>query len=102
MLLSGDYEFLTTMYGLSGASGMLNVATCIAIMVKIGRHFCHITYEESQNSRSIRGRFAACTLESIRSDHLRFVAAGNDLKKAKLFNNAIVDHFFDIPIDHVC
>lgn len=71
----------------------------------IGRHcclWCVITYEKLQEPRDERGRYAARTLETIKADHQRFVADGSNLKKAKLFNNAITDHFFDIPVDHVC
>lgn len=41
-------------------------------------------------------------LQGIRSDHHRFLTNGKgDLQKAKLFNNTIQPHFFDIPLHQV-
>lgn len=71
----------------------------------IGRHcclWCLITYEELQKPKALRDSFAERTLQNIKADHQRFLADIGDLKKAKFFNNAITDHFFDISIDHVC
>ena len=41
------------------------------------------------------------TLETLRSDHDGYLKAGGDLKKAKLHNNVISRHFFDIPLTQV-
>ena len=41
------------------------------------------------------------TLESLRSDHVGFMADGGNLKKAKVHNNVIRPHFFDIPLSQV-
>lgn len=46
VFLSGDYEFLTRMYGLSGASGSLRytlvqaTTTTFAFLLYVGRHCC--------------------------------------------------------------
>ena len=37
----------------------------------------------------------------ITADHRRFVDAGDNLSKAKEFNNAIREPLLPIPIDHV-
>ena len=41
-------------------------------------------------------------LDSIQSDYHRFMTDGQgDIQKAKLFNNTIQPHFFDIPLHQV-
>ena len=95
------------MYGLSGASGnymrvyylsdvKLNYEHFIA-----GRHccvWCDITSEQMQISQDQSPHSQLRTLESLQSDHASFVADGGDLKKAKLHNNMIRPHFFNIPL----
>jgi hypothetical protein len=52
--------------------------------------------------RSERGRSPARTLQGIREDHQRFLTEGKgNIKKAKLFNNVISEHFFDIAVEEV-
>ena len=53
-----------------------------------------------QISRDQRPHSQLCTLESLQSDHASFVADGGDLK-AKLHNNVIRPHFFNIPLSQV-
>lgn len=72
----------------------------------IGRHcslWCEITADKLSEPRKERGRYPARTLQWLQQDHQRFMEeGGGNLKKAKLFNNVISKHFFDIPIDSVC
>lgn len=51
--------------------------------------------------RAERNRSPSRTLDSIKADHARYCAAGSDLNKAKLFNNAIGTNILDIDIDQV-
>ena len=69
-----------------------------------GRHccvWCDITSEKMQISRDQRPHSQLRTLESLQSDHASFVADGGDLKKAKLHNNVIRPHLFNIPLSQV-
>ena len=107
VFFSGDYEFLCAMYGLSGASGKLGNNYYYKVLCThqtAGRHnclWCTIRNTELRIPLHVRGRSPARTLNSIKEDNKRFVEAGNDLKKAKDFNNAISEPFFDIPLDQV-
>lgn len=108
LLFSGDYEFMCHMYGLSGASGIAMHGDVISkhTFTLIGCYcclWCEISGDKLIIPRKDRGRFASRTLEKLRSDHQRFLLeGGGNLKKAKFYNNAITEHFFNIPIDSVC
>ena len=52
-------------------------------------------------ARVVRGCSPLRTLESLESDHQRFLEAGGDIKKAKEFNNVIGRAFFPISLDRV-
>lgn len=70
----------------------------------VGRHnclWCTIRSSDLKTPLQVRGRSPARSLESLRSDHQKFVNAGSQLKQAKEFNNAIHEPFFDIPLDQV-
>ena len=41
------------------------------------------------------------TLSSLKEDHGKFIAAGDDLSKAKEHNNVIRPAIFDIPLEQV-
>ena len=107
VFLSGDYEFLCHMYGLSGASGVLNSCTYNLRLISdflLGRHcclWCTIKGESLKLPREVRGRSTPRTLSSIKSDYERFCANGSDIKKAKHFNNVIDVTFFDVELDQV-
>ena len=90
--LFGDYEFLCTMYGISGASGR---HPCL---------WCHITKDKLQVPLSERdGIFTCRSLESLKNDYHTFMDVYNsNLSKAKLVNNVINDVFFDIPLEKIC
>ena len=104
------------MYGLSGASGKLHAtitdflensnpsSIIIIVHVYVGRHnclWCTIRSTDLKAPLHVRGHSSPRSLESIREDNQRFVNAGNNLKRAKEFNNAIAEPFFSIPLDQV-
>ena len=63
----------------------------------LGRHcclWCLIQQDQLIYSPSTRGAIAFRTVESIVEDNKKFVNAGADLRKAKLFNNCINKPFF--------
>ena len=67
----------------------------------IGKHcclYCTIDKDSLRVPLAERGPFPARTLETLESDHARFMAAGGNLKNAKMFNNAIGTAFFNIPL----
>lgn len=71
----------------------------------VGRHcclWCTIPSAKLIIPLAQRGRSPSRTLETLRSDHVRFLSSGGgDLKVAKEYNNVIEDNLLDIPIDHV-
>ena len=70
----------------------------------VGRHcclWCDIRSDQLKISRADRQWLEKRTLESLKSDHNDFLKAGADLKKAKLYNNIMSQHFFDIPLTQV-
>ncbi|XP_070544697.1 uncharacterized protein [Ptychodera flava] len=78
------------MYGLSGAGG---------------RHFCLwclITQDQSQIPRKLRASQPR-SIEGLIKDHADFLSEGKGkLANAKMYNNAINNVIFDIPISQVC
>lgn len=48
-----------------------------------------------------RGKKPERTIETLKEDNKRFINAGSNIKKAKLFNNAIRPPLFDIPVEQV-
>ncbi|KAL5489078.1 hypothetical protein EMCRGX_G018128 [Ephydatia muelleri] len=80
IFICGDFEFLSKMYGLSGASGSEMMATPL----------------------SVRGHAAQRTLETMRADHQRYVSAGSIKRDAQKFYNCISPPIFDIPVSQVC
>ena len=70
----------------------------------VGRHccaWCEITSDQVQIPQAQRPQSKSRTLESLRSDHVGFMADRGNLKKAKVHNNVIRPHFFDIPLSQV-
>ena len=100
---------MCSVYGLSGASGefSLSLHQIPHSMVNgfPGRHnclWCLIPSSSLKVPLAVRGRFAERSLDSLKSDHGRFLAeGGGDIRKAKLFKNVIEDYFFDIPLENV-
>ncbi|KAL5469048.1 hypothetical protein EMCRGX_G030239 [Ephydatia muelleri] len=87
VFLSGDYEFLSAMYGTSGASGK---QPCL---------WCLVTIDDLERNCSLRGPFPARTVESMCNDYKRFIASGGNIKKVKYFNNCKGEPLFPIPLN---
>ena len=70
-----------------------------------GRHcclWCLIKLDQLKEAPSVRGPVQGRTTQSIVSDNANFVHDGQNMKKAKQFNNAIDTPFFPcIPLDQV-
>lgn len=92
IFMFGDYEFLTNMYGLSGASGRY---PCL---------WCEIPSAALSVPKSERDDFyQLCTLDTLKGNHLTFVNVYNsNLKNAKQAFNVIDKPFFNIDLEHVC
>ena len=104
--MSGDYEFLSRMYGISGAQGTIthysydSLVLCIMYMGILGRHpclWCNITSEQMKLPREERPAVSPRTLDSLQADLLFQTAGQGNLKQAKNFNNVIGQYFFKIP-----
>nr|XP_047133997.1 uncharacterized protein LOC124812047 isoform X3 [Hydra vulgaris] len=90
VFIFGDYEFLCSAYGITGANGR---HACL---------FCHITREEmkmnpSQQKHSCSKR----TLETLHADFQNFIQKGRIPKLAKTCNNVIDLPLFNIPLTQV-
>ena len=91
-LWDADYEFETLLFGLSGASG---------ITVTEDQP---LTYVRNITLTSQHSGHHCCLWCTIRGDQLKlpFVADGERLKRAKLFNNVVHEPFFeDFPLSQV-
>ena len=70
-----------------------------------GRHnclWCLIPSSSLKVPLEVRGRFKERSLDSLKSDHSKFLSdGGGDIRKAKFFNNVIEEYFFDIPLENV-
>ena len=83
MFLSGDYAFLSLMYGLSGASGK-NYRThflsgSFNLYIILGKKpciLCLITLDQLQILPAARGPCAPRTLDSMLLDHQHFMEEG--------------------------
>lgn len=87
VFLSGDYEFLCHMYGLSGPSGKHCCLWCLSTKPE---------FQLGASTISLR------TTDSIYDDHEKFLMSGGDIKKVKNFNNAVRRPFFKIQLLQVC
>lgn len=90
MVLSGDYEFLTTMYGLSGSSG---VRPCL---------FCHCEKKSMQLSRAERPPVSKRSLVTLEQDLQSFTASGGALQHAKHHNNVIRHAILPLSLQQIC
>lgn len=63
--------------------------------------WCLITADSLKEPREKRGRYAERTLQGIQEDYKKFMANGGNIKKAKLFNNAMSTQFFNLEIEQV-
>eukprot|EP00731_Ephydatia_muelleri_P003359 Em0001g3359a len=90
VFMCGDFEFLTRMYGLSGATGKY---PCL---------ICEIPQKQMAVPLSLRKRYPLRSLKCIKESHKQFMAAGGKRKKVKNYMNCVTEPIFDIPIDQVC
>eukprot|EP00731_Ephydatia_muelleri_P009881 Em0005g467a len=90
LFMCGDFEFLTRMYGLSGATEKY---PCL---------ICEIPQKQMTVPLSLRKRYPLRSLECIKESHKQFMAAGGKRKKVKNYMNCVTEPIFDIPIDQVC
>ena len=92
VFMFGDYQYLSFMYGISGASGR---HCCL---------WCSATYEEMQaDPVTVKGTLFPRSLETLKDDYLNFTTSGGKkLKNAKLYNNVIEKTFFNVPLSQVC
>ncbi|XP_065669741.1 uncharacterized protein LOC136088822 isoform X2 [Hydra vulgaris] len=90
VFMFGDYDFLCSVYGITGA---------------IGQHcclFCDITKKNIQLAPINRkDSVSQRSLKSLNIDFHCFQSNGGNLKKAKFFNNVINETLFNIPLDQV-
>ena len=89
-ILFGDYEFLCSIFGLSGPSG---VRPCL---------FCLAPKKEFQKAKSDRPTHHARTLQSLADDYEKFCQNGARIVRAREFNNVIRPALLHVPIDDVC
>jgi hypothetical protein len=90
VFLSGDYEVLCRMYGLSGASGR---HCCL---------WCEISSDQLRTPLHTCGYSLPRTLDTLKRDHQQFLQSGGNIKHAKNFNNVIQPHMWDIQTDQIC
>ena len=91
VFMYGDYEYLCSMYGISGASGKY---PCI---------FCLISNQDMQKPKSDLITCTPRTLEHFKNMYKKFTNDYNsNLKYAMNCFNVINELFFDVPLDQVC
>ena len=113
VFLSGDYEFLCYMYGLTGATGTITLYYFNYLLnttMHVGRHrclYCLINQDsliiprEERRQQEDRVDLPR-SLEGIQADHKRFLEEGKgNIKLAKQYNNVIGPHFWDVELSHV-
>eukprot|EP00731_Ephydatia_muelleri_P024162 Em0016g433a len=79
--ICGDYEFLSGIYGLSGASGKY---PCL---------WCLVTLDEL-----ISPSMKCYEIRTIIRDYQRFLQSGGNIKHAKSYNNCVREPFFNIAL----
>ncbi|KAI8495260.1 hypothetical protein Bbelb_272460 [Branchiostoma belcheri] len=90
VFIAGDYAFLSTIYGLSGASGS---HPCL---------WCQIRKSEIDDQDSQRLRLPPRTLENMAQDYWEFLHEGRgNIKHAQNYHNIISPPMFRVPIEQV-
>ncbi|KAL5463678.1 hypothetical protein EMCRGX_G032597 [Ephydatia muelleri] len=89
VFICGDYEFLSKMYGLSGASG------CYPCL------YCKIPSDQMATPLSVRGHATERSLEDMCTDHQCYISSGSIRKDAQKFFNCISVPIFDIPVSQM-
>lgn len=98
IFLSGDYELLCKMYGISGASGnaALNNPYIREALLPMVSHYL----KEAPSMRTQQPQLR--DLHTLATAHHRFTTVGkSDINVAKNYFNAIAKPFFGIPLDQV-
>ena len=91
LFMFGDYAFLSSMFGLSGARGKF---FCL---------WCLIRTDKMQVPLECRGHSTARRLPSMKRDHENFISKGKqDLKLASSYHNVIHEPLWEISIQSVC
>ena len=91
VILFGDYEFLCTVYGISGPSG---VHPCL---------FCQSKKADLKKPPAERNKTAAPrNLGNLADDFHRFSEAGARLPQAKQFNNVIRPSLLPVELEDIC
>ncbi|KAL8570149.1 hypothetical protein ACOMHN_030946 [Nucella lapillus] len=86
----GDYDFLTKMYGLSGAQGIHPCLYCTATKSAI-------QLSPDLNKRNISPR----SVVQIKRDYKQYRRAGKKKKDAQLFNNVVRHPVIDVELEQV-
>ena len=63
--------------------------------------WCTISCDQLKVPPSERDPTPKRTLSGLKSDYLHFMAAGGNIKKAKLFNNVIAAPLYEVELDQV-
>ena len=110
IFIYGDYQFLTNIYGLSGASGnlaliLINKLAVVhaLLLIIVGRHcclWCTIDRQSMQHTPAERGAFPLRTLEMLTREYGNFHHQGSKVQ-AKDFKNVIGEALFQVPLDQV-
>ena len=90
VFLFGDYEYQCNNYGLSGPSGTRLCIHCL----------CTKKNMEVPAGEKLDGDTTPRTLETLKSDHTAFMAAGSRLAQAKSYNNVIRPCLLPIPVQN--
>ena len=98
----------------SCAESMASVVRAVSVPFQLTRHnimknisgrhnclWCLITSSRLKEPLAQRGRLPERSLDSLTSDHSKFVSSGGDIRNAKSYNNVIENYFFDIPLENV-
>lgn len=88
LIVSGDYEFLTTNYGLSGSSGVQP------------RFFC-LAWKKSMQAPPSEA-YTVRTTSMLVEDYSGFVAASANIARIKHHNNVIRPVILPVQLNNVC
>ena len=91
VFMFGDYDFLTKMFGLSGAKGL---HPCL---------WCDTTNQNMQKPPHQQKEVEGRRLKTLRRDYRRFMRSGRGNKQhAKRFNNVVSRPVWNIQLRQVC
>ncbi|XP_067667443.1 uncharacterized protein [Haliotis asinina] len=91
IFLFGDYDFLSKVYGISGAAAKFPCLWCHASKFQIQK--------DPESREYVEGR----TLKTLKRDHRQFVEKGQGkIENAGAYHNAIHQPLFPVHINRVC